>query len=53
MYATETGGKTYEGKQLSGEIYESRPENSKQVRFGSTRWLFSLLDSYDPITHLT
>jgi len=24
MYATEIGGKTYKGKQLSGEIYESK-----------------------------
>jgi len=27
MYATEIGGKTYEGKQLSSEIYESKQLN--------------------------
>jgi len=39
VYATETGGKTYEGKQLSGEIYES-----KQLKIVSKS---DLVDTYE------
>ena len=45
MQATETGSKTYEGKQLSSEIYEG-----KQVQLSST--VFDLFQYfYDQVQH--